>query len=253
MPEAVTLRERLRARAVLGTFVQTPHPVTAEFLSGFGLDFLCIDAEHAAMGVETVQALVAAAAPVAALVRVAENSAAHVGAALDSGAAGVLVPPGELGRRNGRRRAVRAVPAPRRARCRSRPRRRLRPLAGRVPRTRERAARRRGAGRDARRARPARRDPGRRRRRCRLLLRPRRPRALARRSPRRGGGVRGRRERIRARALAAGRTVGAHANGAVDAAHWLARGAHLLTLGSDLTFLAAGLVEARGRLEELTA
>lgn len=136
MPEAVTLRERLRARAVLGTFVQTPHPVTAEFLSGFGLDFLCIDAEHAAMGVETVQALVAAAAPVAALVRVAENSAAHVGAALDSGAAGVLVPPGELGRRNGRRRAVRAVPAPRRARCRSRPRRRLRPLAGRVPRMR---------------------------------------------------------------------------------------------------------------------
>lgn len=251
MPEAVTLREHLRARAVLGTFVQTPHPVTAEFLSGFGLDFLCIDAEHAAMGVETVQALVAAAAPVAALVRVAENGAAHVGAALDSGAAGVLVPRVSSG--------AEAAAAVRFAR---------------YPPLGERGA---GPGRAGGYGRSLDEYLGRANEQLVVAVQVETRAALDRLDeilavagvdvvffgpgdlalslgvPLGGEKVYEAVESGFARALAAGRTVGAHANGAVDAAHWLARGARLLTLGSDLTFLAAGLVEARGRLEELTA
>jgi 4-hydroxy-2-oxoheptanedioate aldolase len=74
-----------------GLFVQTPHRIVPELLGRLGVDVLCIDAEHGAMGRETVHALVSAS-PVHALVRVAEASAAAVGSALDAGAAGVLVP-----------------------------------------------------------------------------------------------------------------------------------------------------------------
>src|SRR5919204_1374121 len=90
-----TLRSRLLAgEALAGIFVQTPHPVVPELLGRLGVDFVCIDQEHSAMGPETVQALVAGAALAAtpALVRVADATAHHVAAALDAGAAGVLVP-----------------------------------------------------------------------------------------------------------------------------------------------------------------
>lgn len=47
-------KKRLEAGEVLvGTFVQTPHPVVCEFIGGnFGLDFLCLEGEHSAMGPE---------------------------------------------------------------------------------------------------------------------------------------------------------------------------------------------------------
>ena len=94
MPDPLppSLRHRVLAGEQLsGLFVQTPHPIVPELLGRLGVEVLCIDAEHGAMGRETVHALVAAA-PVPALVRVAETSAAAVGSALDAGAAGVLVP-----------------------------------------------------------------------------------------------------------------------------------------------------------------
>jgi 4-hydroxy-2-oxoheptanedioate aldolase len=90
-----SLRERVLAgERVVGIFVQTPSPVVPELLGGLGVDFVCIDQEHSAIGPETVQALVAGAAlgSVPALVRVADVTAAHIGAALDAGAAGVVVP-----------------------------------------------------------------------------------------------------------------------------------------------------------------
>jgi 4-hydroxy-2-oxoheptanedioate aldolase len=74
-----------------GIFLQAPHPVVPELVGRLGADVLCIDAEHGAMGRETVHALVGAT-PVHALVRVAETSASAIGSALDAGAAGVLVP-----------------------------------------------------------------------------------------------------------------------------------------------------------------
>ena len=76
---------------LLGIFVQTPSGVVAELISGLGVDFVCVEAEHSAMGRETVQALVAAAG-CPAFVRVAQNASVEIAAALDAGAAGVIVP-----------------------------------------------------------------------------------------------------------------------------------------------------------------
>lgn len=89
------LRERLSAgETLIGTFIQVPHMVVADFLArSAGLDFLCLEAEHSAMGVETIQGMVAAAGtgtPV--LVRVEDNSWVPIARALDGGAAGVIAP-----------------------------------------------------------------------------------------------------------------------------------------------------------------
>ena len=70
-------RARMLARESLtGTFVQSRDPGQTEYLGRLGFDFLAVEGEHSAMGVETVQSLVAAAAlaPTPALVRVASNS-----------------------------------------------------------------------------------------------------------------------------------------------------------------------------------
>ena len=89
-----TLRQRLLDGPVAGLFVQTPHPVAVEVLAGLGPDFVCLDQEHAPLGRESVHALLGAAAlaGVPALVRVPGPLPHRIGAALDSGAAGVLVP-----------------------------------------------------------------------------------------------------------------------------------------------------------------
>lgn len=89
------IKERLLAgETVVGTFIQTPHPVICEFTGSMGFDFLCLEAEHSAMGAETVTALVAATSRTksAALVRLANNDWDLVAAALDSGAEGVICP-----------------------------------------------------------------------------------------------------------------------------------------------------------------
>ena len=90
-----SLRARLLGgdRAV-GLFVQTPHPVVAEVAGRLGPDVLCLDQEHAPFDIAAVHAVVggAALAGVPALVRVPANTAHHIAAALDAGAAGVVVP-----------------------------------------------------------------------------------------------------------------------------------------------------------------
>jgi 4-hydroxy-2-oxoheptanedioate aldolase len=84
----------LAGESLTGTFVQSRDPGQTEFLGRLGFDFLAVEGEHSAMGVETVQALVAAAAlaPIPALVRIAGNEPLAIAAALDAGAAGVIVP-----------------------------------------------------------------------------------------------------------------------------------------------------------------
>lgn len=89
------IKERLLAgETLVGTFIQTPHPVICEFTGAMGLDFLCLEAEHSAMGTETITALVAATSRTksAALVRLANNDWNLVAGALDSGAEGVICP-----------------------------------------------------------------------------------------------------------------------------------------------------------------
>lgn len=79
---------------VVGTFAAIPHPVAIEVVAAAGIDFLCIDAEHAQIGRETIENLIRAADvhSVPAMVRVPGHAAESIASVLDAGAAGVLVP-----------------------------------------------------------------------------------------------------------------------------------------------------------------
>lgn len=90
-----TVRRRMEAgESLVGTFVQGHDPAAMELLGGLGLDLLCVEAEHSAMGPETIRGLVAAAelAGAPALVRVSGNDATAIAGALDAGAQGIVVP-----------------------------------------------------------------------------------------------------------------------------------------------------------------
>src|SRR5262245_51034085 len=88
-------RQRLQARAPLvGTFLKTPTPHATETFGEIGYDFVVIDMEHGPFDRVSVDVilLAAKAAGIPAIVRVPDHSPAHVLAALDDGATGVLVP-----------------------------------------------------------------------------------------------------------------------------------------------------------------
>lgn len=88
-------RERIcSSRRLIGTFVGTPHPVMTEYLGHLGFDFLCIDAEHNAMNLETVQKMLQSlkASPTYGMVRVPTLSYECVSGALDIGADALLIP-----------------------------------------------------------------------------------------------------------------------------------------------------------------
>ena len=92
---AETLRARMRRGDVLaGTFVKTPAHEMVEVLSMSGLDFLCLDAEHAPFDRGRLDACLAVARalnfPV--LVRVPAGTPDEILKALDGGATGVVVP-----------------------------------------------------------------------------------------------------------------------------------------------------------------
>jgi 2-dehydro-3-deoxyglucarate aldolase/4-hydroxy-2-oxoheptanedioate aldolase len=89
-------RTRLRAgEPVVGGWVSVGHPAVAETTAGAGFDFVTIDTEHAAIGIETVEDLVRAveaggdAAPV---VRVPSDDPVELKRVLDAGVEGVMVP-----------------------------------------------------------------------------------------------------------------------------------------------------------------
>lgn len=81
-------------RKLMGTFIATPHPVMTEFMGHMGFDFLCIDAEHNTMHLETVQKMLQGlkATPTYGMVRIPTLSYEYVAGALDSGADALLIP-----------------------------------------------------------------------------------------------------------------------------------------------------------------
>ncbi len=88
-------KARLTARQPLvGCFVKTPHPMVVEVLGATGLDFLVLDAEHSPFDRTAIDTCLLAARAVGAavLVRVPDDRPSTILAALDGGAAGVLVP-----------------------------------------------------------------------------------------------------------------------------------------------------------------
>ncbi|MDJ0821874.1 MAG: aldolase/citrate lyase family protein [Paracoccaceae bacterium] len=90
-----TFRDRMRAGAPLaGTFLKTPAYQLVEVLAQAGLDFLCLDAEHAPFDRGAMDACMAVgrALDLPMLVRVGDGSAREILQALDLGAVGVVVP-----------------------------------------------------------------------------------------------------------------------------------------------------------------
>jgi len=87
-PFAIRLR---RGDRLVGSFVTLPALEVPELLSAAGFDWLVIDCEHAPLDVLWAQRLMQAAR-VPCVVRVADGGEATLKRALDTGAAGVLVP-----------------------------------------------------------------------------------------------------------------------------------------------------------------
>ncbi|RWE43684.1 MAG: 4-hydroxy-2-oxovalerate aldolase [Mesorhizobium sp.] len=80
--------------SLVGSFCAIPHPVAVEVMALSGLNFLCIDWEHAQISRDVIETMVRAADVhgVPAMVRVPGHAPEAIQAALDSGAQGVLVP-----------------------------------------------------------------------------------------------------------------------------------------------------------------
>lgn len=88
-------RARVLTNAPLaGTFMKTPMVDILEVLMLGGLDFVCLDAEHAPFDRTSLNncCAVARAADFPVLVRIPAFSAENVGIALDAGATGIVVP-----------------------------------------------------------------------------------------------------------------------------------------------------------------
>lgn len=88
-------RARLaRGDKVIGTFVKIPEISVIEVLAQSGLDFICLDAEHAAFDRARLDQCLAMARALdlPALVRISASTAPAILHTLDSGAVGVVVP-----------------------------------------------------------------------------------------------------------------------------------------------------------------
>ena len=90
-----TLKTRMRRRDILaGTFLKTPAHDMVEVLATSGLDFICLDAEHAPFARARMDACLAVGRAMGfpILVRVPDGTPSELLRVLDSGAVGVVVP-----------------------------------------------------------------------------------------------------------------------------------------------------------------
>lgn len=88
-------RSRLRSgQKLVGSWVSMTDAIAVEIMCQAGFDFLIIDAEHGALGIETIQqqVMVANLMSVPALVRIPWNEPVIIKRVLDLGANGILVP-----------------------------------------------------------------------------------------------------------------------------------------------------------------
>ena len=84
----------LSGEPLVGTWLKTPSPIVAEVLAQSPMDCLCLDAEHAPFGRETLDVSLAMmrAQSMPALVRVPHASPPDILNALDCGATGIVAP-----------------------------------------------------------------------------------------------------------------------------------------------------------------
>lgn len=83
-----------RQSAVFGCWCTLGDAFSVELVGALGYDYVCIDGQHGLVGYEAMLGMLQAAraSRSLALVRVASNSTAAIGQALDAGAEGVVVP-----------------------------------------------------------------------------------------------------------------------------------------------------------------
>lgn len=89
------LRARiLRRETLCGTFLKTPSYELVEILAMSGLDFVCLDGEHAPFDRARMDACIAIARALdfPCLVRIPEGTPAQILMTLDSGATGIVIP-----------------------------------------------------------------------------------------------------------------------------------------------------------------
>lgn len=91
---SASFRERLRrGDRLIGTLLGLPSPELAEIAADAGFDWLFVDMEHGALETRDVMRIVQAVrGPCACLVRVPETTEMWAKRALDTGAAGIIVP-----------------------------------------------------------------------------------------------------------------------------------------------------------------
>ena len=95
MSRHANFKQRLLNRdAMSGTFLKTPHYVLVEVLAQSGLDFICLDAEHAPFDRAAIDqcCAIARALDFPLLVRVAGPETKEILSAMDCGAVGVVIP-----------------------------------------------------------------------------------------------------------------------------------------------------------------
>jgi 2-dehydro-3-deoxyglucarate aldolase len=109
----INLKDKLqRHEATIGSWVTLGHTSIAEIMARVGFDWLTVDMEHSSITLSQTQQLVqiielCGAVP---LVRVGENSPAHIKRVMDAGAHGVIVP--MVNTKNDAVKAVNAVKYP---------------------------------------------------------------------------------------------------------------------------------------------
>jgi 4-hydroxy-2-oxoheptanedioate aldolase len=89
------VRERLTAgEQLLGVFMQLRDPAAYEWVGRLGFDVLCVEAEHSSMTVETLQTVTAFGelTPSAMIARIIGNDPLAISRALDAGVQGIIVP-----------------------------------------------------------------------------------------------------------------------------------------------------------------
>ena len=89
------LKDKLRSKQLtIGSWISIGHTAIAEIMAKAGFDWLVIDMEHSAIGIEQCQELIRVIdlCGVASLVRVGANDALLIKRVMDAGALGIIVP-----------------------------------------------------------------------------------------------------------------------------------------------------------------
>lgn len=91
----MSLKNKIRKGEVtLGSWVTIPHHAVVEIMATAGFEWLTIDIEHSAIGIESIQQLISTiqGKGIKALVRVFDNDEVIIKRVLDAGADGIIVP-----------------------------------------------------------------------------------------------------------------------------------------------------------------